>query len=197
MVDEQRDDQEVVDQRELERALAVLRPAGSQIDRDRFLFLAGQASAGGGQPNSGFSRWIWPGATLISSVAAVVLSVLLLSRPEPGRSGDNAIASHAHRRPAPTVADTPVAMSGSTTDPIAVPTADETARALAEQSNSPRLRSFVLAYGINALPEPAPIPSSASDSDSATDDEPRTPRALLRQTLKQRAAKDPVTGSAG
>jgi hypothetical protein len=195
MVDDKHDDQEIVEQRELERALAVLRPAGSQIDRDRFLFLAGQASADGGQPNSGFRRWVWPGATLISSVAAVVLSVLLLSRPEPGRSGDDAIASHADRRPTPTVANTPVTMAGLTADAIAVPTADETARALAEQSNSPRLRSFVLAYGINALPEPAPIPTSASDS--ATDDEPRTQRAMLRQTLKQRAAKNPVTGSAG
>jgi len=195
MVDDQRDDQEVVEQRELERALAVLRPAGSQIDRDRFLFLAGQASADGGRPNSSFSRWVWPGATLISSVAAVVLSVLLLSRPEPGRSGDDAIASHADRRPAPTVADTLVAVSDSAADAATVPTAEETARALAEQANSPRLRSFVLAYGIDALPEPAPIPASASDS--STDDEPRTQRALLRQTLKQRAAKNSVTRSAG
>ncbi len=195
MVDDQHDDQELVEQRELERALAVLQPAGSQIDRDRFLFLAGQASAEGGQSNSGFTRWIWPGATVISSVAAVVLSVLLLSRPQPGRSGDDAIASHDDRRPAPTVADTQVAMSDSAADATAVPTADETARALAEQTNSPRLRSFVLAYGIDALPEPAPIPASASDS--STDDEPRTQRALLRQTLKQRVAKNSVTGSAG
>jgi hypothetical protein len=194
MVDEQRDDQEVVDRRELERALAVLRPAGSQIDRDRFLFLAGQASDVG-RPNSGFSRWVWPGATLISSVAAVVLSVLLVSRPEPGGSREDAITTNVARRPTSTVADAPVAMSGSMADPIAVPTADETARALAEQSNSPRLRSFVLAYGIDALPEPAPIP--ALPSDSATDDEPRTQRALLRQTLKERAANSPVTGSAG
>jgi hypothetical protein len=195
MADEERSDKELSEQRELERALGFLRPAVSRIDRDRFLFLAGQASADVGRPGAGFGRWAWPGATLISSVAAIVLSVLWLSQPQPVQSREDAIATNADQRPAPTVANAPVVMSGLTVEAMAVPTADETARALAEQSNSPRLRSFVLAYGIDALPEPAPI--SASASDSATDDEPRTQRAMLRQTLKQRAANNPVTGSAG
>jgi hypothetical protein len=75
------------------------------------------------------------------------------------------------------------------------PTADETARALGGESNYPRLRSFVLAYGINALPEPAPIPRSASDSES--NDEPRTQREMLRQLLNDRSASRTAADSAG
>jgi hypothetical protein len=218
MVDEEHDDKEIADSRELERALSVLRPAGSQIDRDRFLFLAGRASAEGVRPDSTFKRWVWPAATLMSSVAVVVLSVLLVSRPQPAGSRVDAMSANAGRQDPPVQADVPsvtnqqrTAQSSSqhavtaselgagaqtpAVDSDAAPTADETARVLAQDSNYPRLRSFVLAYGINALPEPTPIPQSASDS--VGNDEPRTQRELLRQIWKDRSARGSVAGSAG
>jgi hypothetical protein len=209
MADEQRGDEEV-DQRDLERALAVLRPAGSQIDRDNFLFLAGRASAEPVRPGSTFGRWVWPAATLLSSVATIVLSVLLVSRPQPAVTRGNSMTTRADQPRNSAVADVSAQSSSQrvaatrendadlpspAVGSSALPTADVTARALAGESNYPRLRSFVLAYGIDALPEPAPLPRSASDS--ATDDEPRTQREMLRQTLKERAASRSSSGSAG
>jgi hypothetical protein len=207
MADEQHDDKDVVDQRDLERALAVLRPAGSQIDRDRFLFLAGRASAETVRPGPAFGRWVWPASTVLSSVAAAVLAVLLVARAQPASNHLELVAGNDRIPvPAPSITEKtgatgqvvasrfsshPVSglghigselQSRSTEPSVAPPPADEVARALAAGSNSPRLRSFVLAYGIDALPEPAPIRQSASDSKAG--DEPRTEREMLRQSLK-------------
>jgi hypothetical protein len=66
------------------------------------------------------------------------------------------------------------------------PTMDETARTFAVESNYPRLRSFVLAYGIDALPEPAPI--QKLEATSQADEEPVTVRDLRSRTLKNRSA---------
>jgi hypothetical protein len=209
MVDENGDNKEVGEHRDLERALSLLKPAASQIDRDCFLFLAGQASVEPVRPGSLVGRWMWPSTTLLSSVAAVVLAVLLVTRPDPSARRADSVDGNADRMRVPavterTTATTQIAaaqvstpessspgqivpeLKGPTTDAsVAPPTADEVARALAAGSNSPRLRSFVLAYGIDALPEPAPIRSSASDS--AAGDEPRTQREMLRQALKGRS----------
>jgi len=210
MVDENRNNKEVGEQRDLERALSLLKPAASQIDRDCFLFLAGQASVEPVRPGSVVGRWMWPSTTLLSSVAAVVLAVLLVTRPDPSARRTDSVVGNADRMRVPAVTEATVAtgqiaeaqfssvqtsgpgqvgseMRGVITDSsVAAPTADEVARALAAGSNYPRLRSFVLAYGIDALPEPAPIRSSASDS--AAGDEPRTQREMLRQALKGRSA---------
>jgi hypothetical protein len=207
MADEQHDDKEVVDQRDLERALTVLRPAGSQIDRDRFLFLAGRASAETVRPGLAFGRWVWPASTVLSSVAAVVLAVLLVARAQPASNrresvaGDDRIpvpapsisektgateqiaASQFSSQPALGLGQIRSELHSPATEPSVVsPPADEVARALAAGSNSPRLRTFVLAYGIDALPEPAPIRQPASDSRAG--DEPHTEREMLRQSLK-------------
>jgi hypothetical protein len=66
------------DCRELEQDLATLRPAAGAIDRDRLMFLAGRAVAerpcAGGMP---LAKWLWPGATAVSTLAATVLGLLL------------------------------------------------------------------------------------------------------------------------
>jgi hypothetical protein len=215
MVDEERGGQEVAEHRELERALSLVKPAASTIDRDRFLFLAGRASAETIRPGTALGRWVWPAATLLSSLAAVVLSVLLVTRTQPTEFRvDSVNASTEQNRAAavPNTAKPEVTaqslsrratgpsentpeIAGPTIASSVRPTADETARALGGESNSPRLRSFVLAYGISALPEPAPIPQSASDS--ASNDEPRTQREMLRQLLNDRSASRTAAGSAG
>jgi hypothetical protein len=64
--------------RELEYALATLRPSAGGIDRDRLMFLAGRAMVE--RPGVGgmmLAKWMWPSATAISTVAATVLGLLL------------------------------------------------------------------------------------------------------------------------
>ena len=208
MADENGNNQDVADARELERALSLLRPAASRIDRDRFLFLAGRASAESVRPGAVLGRWMWPSTTVLSSVAAVVLAVLLVTRTDSAARRSDSVDTDRMRVPAVTEATVATGQighdqfsSGQTSGPgqvgseihgltidssVAAPTADEVARAMAAGSNYPRLRSFVLAYGIDALPEPAPIRRSVSDA--RADDEPSTERAMLRQALKGRSA---------
>jgi hypothetical protein len=69
--------------RELEQALATLRPDAGPIDRDRLMFLAGRATierAMVERPWAGgmtLPKWMWPGATAVSTIAATVLGLLL------------------------------------------------------------------------------------------------------------------------
>ena len=82
----------------LEAMLSSLAPRAARIDRDRLMFLAGQASAqmasgerrppvylaeqiGVAQANR--SRWTWPAAFAGMTAAAAALLVLLVNRPEP------------------------------------------------------------------------------------------------------------------
>jgi hypothetical protein len=192
MVDQNRDDKEIDEQQELERALSMLRPAASRIDRDCFLFLAGRASAEEVRPGATLWRWMWPATTFMSTLAAVVLLVLLVTRTGPEANRAERLEVRGHQPPAPSVSNVAVesaletqVRADETVAPRA-PTADETARALAAESNYPRLRSFVLAYGIDALPEPAPI--QKSESSTQADEEPVTVKDLLSQTLKSRSA---------
>jgi hypothetical protein len=73
------------DERHLERLLAALLPRESRLDRERTMFLAGQASAVGQLRSS--NRWRWPAATL-ASAAAGLLAGLLISAPHPREAFD-------------------------------------------------------------------------------------------------------------
>jgi hypothetical protein len=71
--------------RALGAAYAQLRPTAVGLDRDRLLFLAGQASVSGMAPAVRGSRggWFWPAATIsMTGVAAMLLAALML-RTEP------------------------------------------------------------------------------------------------------------------
>jgi len=134
---------------------------------------------------------MWPAATLASSLAAVVLLVLLVMRTGSVANRGERLEARGHEPAVPSVS--PVAVESNVETHVAAaeiarlaPTAEETSRVLAPESNYPRLRSFVLAYGIDALPEPAPI--QKSESSSQADEEPITVRELLSQTLKSRSA---------
>ncbi len=178
------------DRSELERALALLKPAASSIDRDRFLFLAGRASVDSVRLGGPLGQWTWPAATLFSSLAAGVLALLLVTRPQPavapvsGLTAQTApvtaspnVAMREPSSPSKSVADDS-ARAGDQELALALPSRDEAARELASGSNYPRLRSFVLAYGVDALPDPAPIRGNAPDA--PRNDPPRTQRELLR-----------------
>src|ERR1700722_15592686 len=100
MVDQNRDDQEINERQELEHALALLRPAASSLDRDRFLFLAGRASAEV-QPSAAVRRWMWPAAPVVSSLCAVVLLVLLVMRTGPEANRGARLEAHRIEPPVP------------------------------------------------------------------------------------------------
>jgi hypothetical protein len=63
----------------LEARLAELRPREDRLDRDRLMFLAGQASVDGGKAQtSAGRRWAWPASFAgMSAVAAALLAMLL------------------------------------------------------------------------------------------------------------------------
>ncbi|HVX12014.1 MAG TPA: hypothetical protein VHC22_12595 [Pirellulales bacterium] len=69
--------------RRFEAELSALAPRAVQLDRDRLMFLAGQASAG--TPADGYlsRRWIWPVSFSAMSALAASLLVLLILRPAP------------------------------------------------------------------------------------------------------------------
>ena len=112
MADQKHDDKEIDEQQELERALALLRPAASSLDRDRFLFLAGRASAEEVQPGAAFGRWMWPAATCLSSLAAVVLLVLLVMRTGPEANRVQPLEARGHELPVPSVSHVAVGKPG-------------------------------------------------------------------------------------
>jgi hypothetical protein len=60
---------------DLEKLLTALPPRPATLDRDHLLFRAGQASM--------MRSWVWPFATVIMSVAAGCLAMVLVLRPLP------------------------------------------------------------------------------------------------------------------
>jgi hypothetical protein len=58
----------------IESALREMRPKPAAMDRDVLMYRAGRASA---------HSWLWPAATLVSTTAALALSVALCIQPSP------------------------------------------------------------------------------------------------------------------
>ena len=168
--------------RELESALASLRPRASGVDRDRLLFLAGQARSRG----DGFEatprrryRWIWPAISAVSTAAAVVLGVLLALRSEPRVVREVVYIE----RPAEALAESTDAQSSPETEPLW----PSSVTAAAEMETWPRdqglpdhnyleLRRRVFEVGLAALPEP-------SSTGGSTDGPPPTRQEMLREFL--------------
>jgi hypothetical protein len=69
----------------VEADLALLRPREDRLDRQRLIFLAGQASVSeaGHRQRTSFQRWAWPASFGAMTAVAGSLLVLLLVRPEP------------------------------------------------------------------------------------------------------------------
>jgi hypothetical protein len=193
--------EEIEDRSKLERALALLKPPASSIDRDSFLFLAGRASVETVRLGGPFGQWIWPAATFLSGLAAIVLAVVLVTRPaaapvdlplvKSAPVTSNAIVDT--NVPPPTDEAIPESSPNAPDQQLALspPSRDEAARDLASGTNYPRVRSYVLAYGIDALPDPAPIRGQSLD------DQPRSQHELLRAFLQDHAAVKTSTHSAG
>jgi hypothetical protein len=113
------------------------------LDRDRVLYLAGQASVRTAGRSPSHSSWLWPCATAASLLLAVTLGGILLLRD--GAAGGGQLA----QRP-PVQGGSSAASSGGPT----VPASDVAVLS----SPSPRtdylaLRWLVLNQGVDALPE--------------------------------------------
>lgn len=150
----------------IEEALGALTPVRGQLDRDRVMFRAGQASLGA--RTSG--RGVW--RAVAASCAIVAL-------------GEGALLVH---RPAPTVIEKIVIVR----DPVAPPSALADAKAPMPRVTVPddaplslgrteyeRLAGLVLRYGLDGLP--APPPSVWVDSEPW----PAPSRQLLREQFRK------------
>jgi hypothetical protein len=76
------------DDRQMERLLASLVPRETRVNRDRVMFLAGQASAGSQKKwTRGLRPWMWPAATVCSSCLGLIVGLFLSHVPAtPGAS---------------------------------------------------------------------------------------------------------------
>ncbi len=188
----------------LEAALGSLLPRPSKIDRDRLLFLAGRASVD--PPPTLFGRWVWPAATFLSSTIAAVLFALLMVRPVAGGAAvavegthENADIAHADvadepQQPNPEHQTIALEQHHASRDgwlplfgpaPFVTPKRGE----LPAEPNYLQLRSYVLAYGVEALPSLSSAePSTESHTPTTTRHIPKTQRELLQDLLKESGA---------
>ena len=194
----------------VEAELAGLRPRTDRLQRDRLLYLAGQASLGG--PSARRTavpgvHWGWPAAVAAVSAVAATLLVMLLSRPAPQ------IVERFVERPAAR-ADSQETRQGSDTarnrdehqpidwpdgqkdgvEPAAEPASSAWALSgwlsypagskVLSEASYPYLRDQVLARGIDAWPRPRSLPPQ----ESRPTNEPSSYRQLLDRWLEENSA---------
>ncbi|HEV3003234.1 MAG TPA: hypothetical protein VGX78_02190 [Pirellulales bacterium] len=80
-----REENETQDVKAVEAMLSSLAPSTGKLDRDRLMFLAGEAAALARLPlaRAPLRRWAWPAAFSTMSAVAATLLALLVSQPEP------------------------------------------------------------------------------------------------------------------
>ncbi|MFI5460076.1 MAG: hypothetical protein ACHRXM_32050 [Isosphaerales bacterium] len=172
----------------IESALEGLVPVSSRLDRDRLMFQAGALSAR--SPSRG--RWAWPSIAATLAIALVSESLVLAVRPA-GRVVDRIVVVH---EPAPAPPSPPTVSTSSTgptpgaTIPSPSPVNVLSQRSLPEDalwplasagvSDSQRLQDLVLRFGLDALPERAPL-VSRSGGQIDRDVTPLEPAGSLRR----------------
>jgi hypothetical protein len=186
--------------------LAALRPRSDRLDRDRLMFLAGQASVGSQKCRRTTRSRFWPAATATMTAAAAALLVMFVASPRveiierivavPTQAGGEGV------RPAPDAAIQPEAIERRpATEPrrAAQPTTSRFAAALAgwlpaSDGPSPRatmsypgVRDAVLAHGLDSLP----TPPSAAGGNREPDSVPSSYRSLRESLLEIEPAGSP------
>ena len=133
----------------LASALAALAPSAGRLDRDQVLFRGGQASVRQ-------RGWLWPGVT--AALALVTATVLLSEVPRPG---PQQVHCTVYQRVEPPVSPAELlAFKQPAPTYTAPPPSEETDR----QSSLSylQLERLVLAWGVDALPNPAAAASSGA-----------------------------------
>ncbi len=144
----------------MEQALQQLQPRPVNLDRDRLMFLAGQASVSATEPAN--RTWLWPTATLSLSTVAACLAFALtiqIARPPVERIVVREVAA-----PQPTPVPTPQHHEQPKANP---PSGSRFAAApvLAMPNGSAfQMRNMALRFGIDSIPAFGNSPSAASES---------------------------------
>lgn len=134
----------------MEAALSSLRPAPSGADRDRLMYLAGQAATGAGSADARPPRtgWFWPCSTAASLLVAVTFAGMWLSRGEP--------EVRVVFRDRPVAAPQPPDQAD---EAIAADVVDASP-GKSWQTDYLRLRRLVMTEGVEAMPERTATPSA-------------------------------------
>lgn len=133
-----------------EAALLPLVPSPSTVDRDRLMFLAGQAA--GRRRRRG--AWLWPGTALAATLLAGAMGFLLAARAQPQVVERIVYVPSPEQNLRPPLPD-----EGPGADSRSVPSTPSPAVV-----DYLRLRRLVLTEGIGAVPEPAPSRAPRKDS---------------------------------
>jgi hypothetical protein len=131
---------------DLERALQALTPAAPVLDRDRLMFLAGQAGRGPTLP--------WKVTSGIFAIASVVLAVLLVVRPAPEIQVVTVVV------PAPVPKEFPLHKPKDSPSPEQIPVQEPYNRL--PDLASYRLQQQIMRFGAESLPslsDPGALPN--------------------------------------
>lgn len=139
------------DRSDVERLLASFAPRPARLDRDRTLFLAGQAAAATLLAPTIEAvevrvPWYWPASTVATSLVATVLAVLLVVR---GDSTSRAAPSPVAGQAQPTPVDPPPSITVAPAPEYLQPTSSEW-----PEGSFLRLRELALDQGVESLPRP-------------------------------------------
>lgn len=153
---------------DIERRLAALAPAGARVDRDRLMFLAGEAQGlevrdmRSEVRRRGGSSWLWPAAAMTLGATSLALLMALFVRPETQIVyRDREVLVEQPQVPMQSQT-TPVAETG--TIPITLAVAQRSPASI-PTNNYVRTREVALRMGLDALGGPSR--EGAADVDDA------------------------------
>lgn len=156
--------------RRAEQLLKRLQPRPVNLDRERLMFLAGIAAAGGGQATTEIpQKWLWPATTLAMSSVAACLAIALTVQLSLRAPEQVVVREIPAPQPIP-APRTPESTNPATAQPQpATGPRFVSAPVLALPAGSAlQMRNMALQFGIDAIPTSSGLSSTASES-------PRTP----------------------
>lgn len=190
-----------------EAALAALAPRSERLNRERLMFLAGQASLPAAR---GGRRWAWPAAFgAMTAVAAGLLLAVVIRAPQAGPAGVAPLAAASAPEadvaavggerpkvpPSPDQAPRPRPLLGGPGSWVALCLAPWEKRSAASRRPAEsylQLRDQVLSQGLDAWPQPpgaAVADGAAAPEDAAAPPAaPRSQRELFDELIQKPAA---------
>ena len=186
--------------------MAALVPRADRLDRQRLMFLAGQASvAGMTGPRSVRAGWVWPSAAAAMTAVAATLLVMLFCRPAPRvvyktvylpavSSPHNVVQPERHRQIAPVEGEDATPLSRAQVVLLGPPSSLSLLASMLpgwlqyadgglqnRQVPYCRLRDRVLSWGVDSWVPPLPMASGEGPAP------PTGYRELLETLLEERA----------